>query len=37
MMSDPATWSQLMEKLSHVVGHYLLAQVQARRPGPSAL
>jgi uroporphyrinogen decarboxylase len=29
MMSDPATWSQLMEKLSHVVGHYLLAQVQA--------
>jgi uroporphyrinogen decarboxylase len=29
MMSDPATWHLLMEKLSEVVGHYLLAQAQA--------
>jgi uroporphyrinogen decarboxylase len=29
MMRDPATWRQLMEKLSEVVGHYLLAQAQA--------
>ncbi len=29
MMSDPATWHKLMEKLSQVVGEYLLAQAQA--------
>jgi len=29
MMSDPAAWRQLMEKLSQVVGDYLLAQAQA--------
>ena len=29
MMSEPATWHRLMEKLSEVVGHYLLAQAQA--------
>ncbi|MCB9121662.1 MAG: uroporphyrinogen decarboxylase [Caldilinea sp.] len=29
MMSDPATWHLLMEKLSQVVGGYLLAQAQA--------
>jgi uroporphyrinogen decarboxylase len=29
MMSDPAAWHQLMEKLSDVVGHYLLAQAKA--------
>lgn len=29
MMSDPSTWHLLMEKLSEVVGHYLLAQAQA--------
>ncbi len=29
MMSEPATWQRLMEKLSEVVGHYLLAQAQA--------
>jgi uroporphyrinogen decarboxylase len=28
-MSDPATWRMLMEKLSTVVGEYLLAQVRA--------
>jgi len=29
MMSEPATWHRLMEKLSEVVGQYLLAQAQA--------
>lgn len=29
MMSDPATWHKLMEKLSQVVGAYLLAQARA--------
>jgi uroporphyrinogen decarboxylase len=29
MMSDPTTWHALMQKLSDVVGHYLLAQAQA--------
>ncbi|MGC8779493.1 MAG: uroporphyrinogen decarboxylase [Anaerolineae bacterium] len=29
MMADPATWHRLMEKLSEVVGNYLLAQAQA--------
>jgi len=29
MMSDPAAWHRLMEKLSEVVGHYLLAQARA--------
>jgi uroporphyrinogen decarboxylase len=29
MMSDPDSWRVLMEKLSEVVGHYLLAQAQA--------
>ena len=29
MMSDPTTWQQLMEKLSEMVGRYLLAQVHA--------
>ncbi|MFO7631772.1 MAG: uroporphyrinogen decarboxylase [Caldilinea sp.] len=29
MMSDPATWRTLMEKLSQVVGEYLLAQAQS--------
>ncbi len=29
MMGEPATWHRLMEKLSEVVGHYLLAQAQA--------
>jgi uroporphyrinogen decarboxylase len=29
MMSEPALWRQLMDKLSHVVGHYLLAQARA--------
>jgi uroporphyrinogen decarboxylase len=29
MMGDPAQWDRLMAKLSHVVGHYLLAQAQA--------
>ncbi|MBK8050081.1 MAG: uroporphyrinogen decarboxylase [Anaerolineales bacterium] len=29
MMSDPASWALLMEKLSEVVGHYLLAQARA--------
>ena len=29
MMSDPYTWHALMEKLSEVVGHYLLAQAKA--------
>ncbi|MEO8606443.1 MAG: uroporphyrinogen decarboxylase [Chloroflexota bacterium] len=29
MMSDPSTWHALMEKLSEVVGHYLLAQARA--------
>jgi uroporphyrinogen decarboxylase len=29
MTSDPSTWHLLMEKLSEVVGHYLLAQAQA--------
>jgi uroporphyrinogen decarboxylase len=29
MMSDPHTWHALMEKLSEVVGHYLLAQAKA--------
>lgn len=29
MMSDPDTWRHLMEKLSEVVGHYLLAQARA--------
>jgi len=29
MMGDPATWHQLMEKLSQVVGEYLLAQARA--------
>jgi uroporphyrinogen decarboxylase len=29
MYSDPAVWHQLMEKLSEVVGHYLLAQSNA--------
>lgn len=29
MMSEPAAWHRLMEKLSDVVGHYLLAQAQA--------
>ncbi len=29
MMSEPAVWHRLMEKLSEVVGHYLLAQAQA--------
>lgn len=29
MMSDAPTWHLLMEKLSEVVGHYLLAQAQA--------
>jgi uroporphyrinogen decarboxylase len=29
LMSDPETWHLLMEKLSMVVGHYLLAQARA--------
>ncbi len=29
MMSEPAAWYELMEKLSEVVGHYLLAQARA--------
>jgi uroporphyrinogen decarboxylase len=29
MMSDPRTWHALMDKLSEVVGHYLLAQAEA--------
>ncbi|GCF10980.1 uroporphyrinogen decarboxylase [Dictyobacter arantiisoli] len=29
MMSDPATWHLLMEKLSAVIGQYLLAQARA--------
>ena len=29
MMSDPAAWGALMEKLSEVVGQYLLAQARA--------
>jgi uroporphyrinogen decarboxylase len=29
MMGQPAVWHRLMEKLSHVVGHYLLAQARA--------
>jgi uroporphyrinogen decarboxylase len=29
MMSDPATWHSLMQKLSEVVGQYLLAQARA--------
>ncbi len=29
MMGDPETWHRLMEKLSEVVGHYLLAQAEA--------
>ena len=29
MMSEPAAWHRLMEKLSEVVGNYLLAQAQA--------
>jgi uroporphyrinogen decarboxylase len=29
MMGEPALWAQLMEKLSEVVGHYLLAQARA--------
>jgi len=29
MMADPVQWDGLMAKLSHVVGHYLLAQAQA--------
>lgn len=29
MMGDPRTWHTLMEKLSEVVGHYLLAQAKA--------
>ncbi len=29
MMSEPTTWHRLMEKLSEVVGQYLLAQAQA--------
>ena len=29
MMGEPATWHRLMEKLSEVVGQYLLAQAQA--------
>src|SRR5688572_2114542 len=29
MMSDPAAWHRLMEKLSEVVGYYLLAQARA--------
>ncbi len=29
MMGEPALWDQLMTKLSHVVGHYLLAQAEA--------
>ena len=29
MMGEPALWAQLMDKLSQVVGHYLLAQAQA--------
>jgi uroporphyrinogen decarboxylase len=29
MMRDPAAWHRLMEKLSEVVGHYLLAQAEA--------
>ncbi len=29
MMGEPATWHHLMEKLSEIVGHYLLAQAQA--------
>lgn len=29
MMNDPASWHLLMEKLSEVVGHYLLAQARA--------
>jgi uroporphyrinogen decarboxylase len=29
MMGDPATWHKLMDKLSQVVGRYLLAQAQA--------
>jgi uroporphyrinogen decarboxylase len=29
MMSDPAAWHRLMEKLSEVVGNYLLAQAAA--------
>jgi uroporphyrinogen decarboxylase len=29
MMSDPPTWRTLMEKLSEVVGYYLLAQAKA--------
>jgi uroporphyrinogen decarboxylase len=29
LMSDPAAWHRLMEKLSEMVGHYLLAQAEA--------
>ena len=29
MMGEPKLWAQLMEKLSEVVGHYLLAQARA--------
>jgi uroporphyrinogen decarboxylase len=29
MMGDPVQWDRLMTKLSHIVGHYLLAQAQA--------
>lgn len=29
MMAEPAAWHQLMEKLSQLVGEYLLAQIQA--------
>ena len=29
MMGEPDLWAQLMDKLSEVVGHYLLAQAQA--------
>ncbi len=29
MMGDPVQWDRLMSKLSHVVGHYLLAQAQS--------
>lgn len=29
MMSEPKLWQQLMDKLSQVVGHYMLAQAQA--------
>lgn len=29
MMGEPVLWAQLMEKLSEVIGHYLLAQARA--------